>query len=597
MRRWTTVLAALVLAPVLAGCTTTGPAAGTEAVPPPEEPPLNVTLLLTIDVLSHDDRRIEGSVRFSDGFVPQDALWDWGDSTSRVDNPAVHVYREFGAYTVTAQAVHPDGGLMDATERLTLGPEATPDPTAEGTPVGPPPQPQADAPENVPLEEAPFHLETNGTLATIEATEAFDLIETDWGDGTVDENTTHTYASNGAFQVIVTYVIADTRSATTATAEIWAFRPHVVVGVADSGFNVYHEVYRRPDLTAHPCSYVQGYPCDIPALELTLDAPTWEEAFQADIDKWEAIEPGDRYWIPGTNIIGALCVVPYSWTVVPEAEDPAVGKDYCILDDTSMHGTGTTSSVLSENPDALLVVAEGKTTAREEFATGSFPVDVISHSWGSAVPTPLPCSGRYSCTPWLFEVTASGNEGAFPVVLDRQKSHPSYINVGAADAGSRSEPGYSGWKTMDYVSEYCRETAQTRSFTEMRDQYCGTSFSAPTFAGALSRVIYELRMQSGWEGSIEDGMVDPLLGVSMWDVRRALNHTATYTPEDRWDDSGDLVPLVAPWYQWGWGYFDASRVNAALACIQEADCPERPVETRTYMEALWAFRTTSHGVP
>lgn len=510
---------------------------------------------------------------------PSELQWRYGDGTS--GSKATHVYRTSGEFQVSAEYLTTEG-MQAANANLTV----------QGLSPAKPVEPEPEVVQ-VPIDQAPFQFSVNGNRVSLHATEPFTINEVQWGDGAENQESSHTYAYNGNWTISVRFNDLYRTEAHVATK---GFIPHVVVGVADSGFNVYHEVYRRPHLTEHPCTYIENYRCEVPALRLTFDAPTWQEAFEADREIWDAISPGDEFWIPGTNIIGAICVIPYTWDPALETEDPTVGKDYCILDDTHMHGTGTSSSVLSENPDALLVIAEGKTTAREAFATDAWPVDVISHSWGSAAPTPLPCSGRYSCTPWLFEVTASGNEGAFPVVLDGAKSNPSYLNIGAADAGSQSEPGISGFKTMDFVSEYCRPTAQTRSFDETRDQYCGTSFSAPTFAGALSRILYEIRAESGYTGSIVDGLVDPIAGVSMWDVRNAINHTATYNPEDKWNDPDDDVPLIAPWYQWGWGYFDSLLVPGALECIFDDICPERPAETVAYMEALWLYRNTVHTV-
>ena len=364
--------------------------------------------------------------------------------------------------------------------------------------------------------------------------------------------------------------------------------PHVLVGIPDSGINPYHEIYYRPNLTVHPCTYLPGFPCEIPALPLSVGVhESWEDAYAADKALWDALVPRQWYWIPKTVFVAAMC---------EGSTSISGGPGLCLIDDTNMHGTGTTSSVLTENPNALIAFKEGN-SATAVFEDGLLPIDIISYSWGAAVPlaTPLVLSTPRDYTP--FFIAASGNEGAFPVVLDTDKASQAVINVGAADAATRSEPGYSGWKTMDYVSQYCRPTAQTKSIREYRDSYCGTSFSAPTFAGALSKIVLDLRRQSGYTGAIVDQMVDPVLGVSKWDVRDALNRTATYTPEARFPAQGGGVPVPAeaPWYQWGWGYVDSTVVDDALACILEEVCPEKPTATTAYMDALWAFRDVSAG--
>ena len=370
--------------------------------------------------------------------------------------------------------------------------------------------------------------------------------------------------------------------------------PHVLVGVPDSGINPYHEIFYRPNLTVHPCTYLPGFPCDVPALNLSVgEHDTWEEAWQADQALWDSLAYGQWYWIPKTVFVAVMCE---GSTSLGSAAD---GEDRCLIDDSSMHGTGTTSSILTENPNALIAFKEGNalTTVLED---GTLPIDIVSYSWGAAVPLALP--GVYT-TPHdygPFFVAASGNEGAFPVVLDSRKSSQAVINVGGADAATRSEPGYSGWKTADYVSQYCRPTAQTKSIHEYRASYCGTSFAAPTFAGALSKVVLDLRRHSGYTGAVVDGMVDPILGVSKWDVRDALNRTATYSPSGSFPSDPGLVvgvpvPAAAPWYQWGWGYVDASVVDATLACLLEDACPRKDPLAEAYMGALWTFREAYAG--
>lgn len=369
------------------------------------------------------------------------------------------------------------------------------------------------------------------------------------------------------------------------------FIPHVLVGVPDSGINPYHEVYYRPNLTAHPCTYVEDFPCSIPALPLSVGVyDSWEEAYAADAAVWDAMEYRKWYWIPKTAFVAVMCEGSTN------AAGTLDGENKCLIDDSSDHGTGTTSSILTENPNALIAFKEGN-SATTVFEDGTLPIDVLSYSWGAAVPLALPGVISTPADYGPFYVAASGNEGAFPVVLDSPKASQAVINVGAADGRTRSEPGYSGWKTADVVSQYCRPGAATRSITGVTHSYCGTSFSAPTVAGVLSKVILDVRRESGYTGSIVDGMVDPILGVSKWDVRDALNRTATYEPSSRFPAQGGTVPVPAqaPWYQWGWGYVDATVADAMTRCVLDDACAEKDAGAKAYMGALWAFRGAYGG--
>lgn len=447
-------------------------------------------------------------------------------------------------------------------------------------------------------------------------------IHWDWGDGTSgngDPGMSHTYVRNGTYNVTASAnhptagrltawqeVVIGTVPLPESEEEAEApedeptapppdgFIPHVVVGIADSGFNVYHEVYRRPHLTMHPCTYIRDFPCDLPALDLTLDASSYEEALAADQAKWESIQVGDAFWIPGTVFVFAGCVNSDGGSDVVTG-----GGDLCILDDIARHGTGTSSSVLSENPDALLAVVEGNSGSYDLLDEYAIPTDVRSFSWGAAAPlvgTGLLLEENPELD-YVF-VAASGNEGAFPVVLDGTKASQHVITVGAADGASRTEPGYSGWKTMDFVSEYCRPTADVETLDGINPRYCGTSFSAPTFAGAVSRVILELRLKSGFDGTMEDGVVDPILGIDYWDLLDALRASASYTPDSPFENDPHDVPLLedAPYYQWGWGYIARNEVPAAVACLLDDVCAERPADTVAYMDALWTFRSV-YGTP
>jgi hypothetical protein len=518
-----------------------------------------------------------------------DIQWVYGDGTT--GSKATHTYRHSGQFEIVAEYLFANEKVeVRATLTIREIPTGTPVvPDGDPAPADPAPpegQPEPEELTTITLADAPFTIEADGSQVQLIATSAFTLNQVRWGDGTVDQSTEHQYLRNGNWSISVLFnesMQVETFAITTG------FEPHVVVAIPDSGINPYHELYYRPHRTEHPCTYVENFPCNIPALPLSVGKyNTYAEAWAADEEIFRTMNTMQWFWIPQTTFIAVMC--EGSTNAAGEADAATGVEDLCLIDDSSMHGTGTTSSVIMENPDALLIFKEGN-SATNVFENPDLQIDIISYSWGAAVPLVL---GPLFYETWSpFFVAASGNEGAFPVILEAQKAHPNIINVGAGDSETQTEPGYSGWKTMDYVSEYCRPTAQTQSISEIRERYCGTSFSAPTLAGALSLIILELRRESGYSGTMRDGMVDPILGVDKWDVRAALNSTATYEPKQSYDSGGETVPLVAPWYQWGWGYFAKEQVPAALDCIKNNVCPSRPDETVAYMEALWTYRTTT----
>src|ERR671914_99673 len=95
-------------------------------------------------------------------------------------------------------------------------------------------------------------------------------------------------------------------AAPAAAAESLKERPFTVIAVVDSGIDPYHEEFRRPELQAHPSTYIEGFPRAAAALELTFDAEYYGYALRADESRWESVKPNTLYWIPGTNIVGAI---------------------------------------------------------------------------------------------------------------------------------------------------------------------------------------------------------------------------------------------------------------------------------------------------
>ncbi len=361
------------------------------------------------------------------------------------------------------------------------------------------------------------------------------------------------------------------------------FEPHVLVGVPDSGINPYHIMYYREARTQHPCTYIEDFPCDIPALNLTVGPGEldWQERFDADADAWANVTDGKWYWIPQTVFVAASgfgC------------------GGICILDDNGMHGTGTTSSIVSENPDVLIAFKEGGSDITPMFEAG-LPIDIFSVSWGYIAPIPIKVEGLLDnrLSPLYFK--ASGNDPR-PGHSDSWTGDPDVISVGGAYSADKTEETMAS-KQPDIVSFYCRETAQTKSVEEMRASYCGTSFATPTAAGAASKAMLAIRQHSGYTGSLKDNVVDPILGITTGMFREAINVTASYDPEPTQPHTGGTtgIPLnpVVPWVQWGWGFYDGLVANATIEHLIGEKQPAKPMAATTYMEALYTGREILHG--
>ena len=382
-------------------------------------------------------------------------------------------------------------------------------------------------------------------------------------------------------------------------------KPTVVVAVADTGINPYHAAFYRPHLTQHPCTYVAGFRCnDIRELPLSIGKyKTYDEAVKADMDMWLSLKPHQWYWIPKTNIVGAVCDESLSVST-------AIDEATCILDDNG-HGTGTASSVISEAPDALLLVHDGNSGAYD-LATMPVTADVQSHSWGPAAPLPLHASNAAipgsmdDCGPVRRKESvffiAAGNEAPWPTVLDCNR-HPLDVNVVGG-----GYPGYwtpQSWSMYDFASWFCRPAA---AYDDLKatENHCGTSFSAPTAAGAAAAALLTLRRQDGYTGRSTRTSVSRTVTRAAFD--KALRDAATYTPKKKFpfnencapggpcvggalSAAGYPLPEQAPWMFYGYGWLDSTVTPAVVACARRKTCPPKPAAAQQWHDTRNGVRT------
>lgn len=187
-------------------------------------------------------------------------------------------------------------------------------------------------------------------------------------------------------------------------------RPMAVIAHVDTGINPYHEAFRDPSPLGrmHPSTYLPGFPRDAERLDLTLDAASWDEAFEADRAIWEDLarrweeDPdamqGQLFWVPGTRIVGATRFSAGGvYCPVTEGVEPGPVQvhgdcaDWPILDDHG-HGTMTASRMAgdgsSQCPACRIVSVEGLGDESVRFLADLGVVDVQTNSWGFVVPDP-----------------------------------------------------------------------------------------------------------------------------------------------------------------------------------------------------------------
>ncbi|MBW3582313.1 MAG: hypothetical protein KY455_04360 [Euryarchaeota archaeon] len=366
-----------------------------------------------------------------------------------------------------------------------------------------------------------------------------------------------------------------------------SFVPHVLVALtADATLNPYHEVFYRPNLTEHPCTYIKDFPCSVQALDLSVGVhETLQEAAKADAALWDAVRPDIWYWIPKTAFVAVSC----------EAE--ATGG-LCLLGQEDPWGTRLASSIAIDGPDVLISYRDGLNMAAHRGA--GLPVDIFSDSGDTL------CMQEMDASEWTprcsfhvehttFHVVAA-NYGPRPALVHRGKGHPDLISVsgGYTDGSEDATDG----DQVDVVSHRCRPTAALG--LAGTESVCSVDLTAPTVAAALAQVVLALREHSGYDGSVQDGLVDPELGISLADVRTAMNRTASYAPEPRHEERDRYavpVPVnpAAPWLQWGWGFYDVRIADATVAVFLEGAKASKPAEAAEYMETMHDLKKRLYG--
>lgn len=420
---------------------------------------------------------------------------------------------------------------------------------------------------------------------------------------------------------------------------------HAVIAVIDSGINAYHEQFRddSPEAYAHPSTYIEGYPADAPALELTFDAPDWASAVAADCEKWNALEPDRVYWIPGTRIIGLR--VASAWTEFTDIVDCAAGEiPQRGLDAYVPHGTGASGraagATTSLCPECKIVMSQAPhVTPSMTWPSEQSWIDVQSNSWGGYLcdaldRTQLVCGKgprelAEDATARQVTFAASGNGIRFrsglvglnlgvgmPPHLKPAQGHAGVIVVGGHDNGEVILwPG-----TMPHVVADAFAHPSAAWNATAGGVFGGTSGATPFAAGAFASMLLEARRMVADPGTgLRDGDLvvaadtadlpasGPLADgrLDRAEAERLFMLTARPRPlEDQPFDGelgcppGECVRIgrsnnLGPWetipedvpayYFIGYGQVGSRSFEDAMAVLRgDASAPERPVEDRFF---------------
>lgn len=389
--------------------------------------------------------------------------------------------------------------------------------------------------------------------------------------------------------------------------------PHdvrVVVATLDTGVNPLHPTFRRDGATAHPSTYLEGYPTDAPAAELTLTDSFDDDLLDSE-DGLDAFATGFA-WVPGTQIIGA-------WSHPDDVDPVFTGPN-----GTQYHGGPAASQIAGRgygfSEDTLLVVmdrtAQGSSTSAYEvnamglrWAADQPWIDVIHTNiqspfpWhGHAVAEGRPVSTedvdavRYALERGKVVVSAAGNFWALPAETSPHTALPGVLVVGANDnCGGPTD--YTNLHP-DVVSDgYATPAADPDGYGEV--QFGGTSSASPRVAGYVAELVLRVRREVGHLGGIRDGALvvvpeaqrpeaGPLADgrLTADEVHRVVRHTADPAGHPSRFDGGSGICIPAPgaetgawWSKLGYGEVSEHTIDVAVdVVLGRVEEPARPVE-------------------
>lgn len=387
-------------------------------------------------------------------------------------------------------------------------------------------------------------------------------------------------------------------------------RPFTVIAVVDTGINPYHVDFRRPELTAHPSSYVEGFPNNVPGVPLTFGGVGLGESAQRDQAAWDRVEPNQLVWIPGTNVIGAIG--PFDFTNPTGLGDgvTAYAEGHPVLDLESGHGTAVASAAAGSihgppTNDTLIVAVKGNVEALEWAASQPW-IDVVTLSWWNVRPGELrrvSDATRTAVTSGKVVCVASMNF-SIPMLWTASNGPSWNVNVGAASHETRGEHYYTGYPN-DVLGLAGIPVAEAER-NEGEIYGAGTSIAAPSVCGLHALTLSAVRGAVGdyrqgphggglvatrrGKGYLRDGLLDR---VELEDAMAATASPAATTLAGG-DESSIPAAPVAPWIRGGYGIVDAESAREAVRVILGREPrPERLLEDAWFAavnairDALW----------
>lgn len=404
-----------------------------------------------------------------------------------------------------------------------------------------------------------------------------------------------------------------------------------VVAIIDSGVNVYHDEFARPNLTAHPSTYLPGYPRSARALQLDLAGRDYLASVRADDQDWRGLKPGALRYVPGTNMVGMVWLPgsPLDGSQSVSAGSEPSDPPRPVIDDYQFHGTGVASvlagKTLGSCPECLFVLVNASDKEEGFTWAASQPwIDVISNSWGGALGVPSRATGghpervaaveaeftRRAVAAGKVVLFASGNgaTGLGSVVPSPTQHDETYLSaftgppwiltIGAAKRNGQP----TNWHDIpvDVIAQGEQRPAAPPQAISGTEVFYGTSCATPVAAGVIARALLQVRRQvrDHGTGARSGTLVKPAPGTrpqsgplangsltwrEVLDAARAVAAWRDFDPSSLAND-----PLVTPSTQASYAYQGFGRLDIdSVPLLTDVLLGRKPAPSRPEMQD-WA---------
>jgi hypothetical protein len=366
---------------------------------------------------------------------------------------------------------------------------------------------------------------------------------------------------------------------------------HTVVAVVGTGINPYHDFFDAPALTAHPSTWLPGFPSAATPVSLSLGAADYDSAVAADAATWAGLQRSSYdlttgtydehvYTFPGTRVVAGVSIgAPFtSSDATPLLDDEGEGTYHA--------GLAAGAGLGAADGDVLIVAVEASSWRPDavRWAARQPWIDAI------VVPDNLAANATLTTTP------AGERKGMEWATYEaHRRGKPVFAPAGGVTLREPAE------KCTTYTSENTGPAWVTRVGATPEDAY-GTYHCVPVDAVTSPDVLSPARdsVDATDLGPTLASTAAPASSVAgqyaalLLDARRAGSTASRTAVLDHLLHAATPVESPAPLAEQGYGVVDDTTRDAASTALAAGAGPRPRPETtewfardRAVRESLW----------